>query len=459
MAYIKRLLCFLILLLTGMGGRVDAQPNIIFYITDDQNQVDASVYGSEDLDTPNMDRLAAMGKTFDQAFIASPACAPSRAALFTGLMPARNGAEANHTFPEPDIPLLTEKLQANGYEVIAFGKVAHGPMNEKSNFDYYEAVPKRGDFSGRVEAYLEDNPTDNPLCILVGDHRPHVLWTQEKVYDPQEVDLPDYFIDTKETRRHWARYLTDIHGMDKELGDVIDLTQQRFGDNYMFLFSSDHGGQWPFAKWNLYDAGIKVPLIVAWPGYIEKGTRTDAMVNWIDIFPTLLDLTGSALPDELDGRSFASVLRGNTDRHRDYIFTTHSGDGDENIYPIRSIRTERYKYILNLLPSHYHSNHSDIYRKDGAGAYWGSWDQAARNNPRAKEIVHKYFVRPEEEFYDLQKDPNEQHNLIDNEQHQERIKELRKKLQQWMREQGDQKLIYDEPYPVCGPKPTPEMMR
>jgi arylsulfatase A-like enzyme len=455
----KKIFYTVLLVLFAITARAQDKSNIVFYITDDQSQVDASVYGSEDLDTPNMDRLAEMGKTFDRAFIASPACAPSRAALFTGLMPARNGAEANHTYPEPDIPLLSEKLQANGYEVIAFGKVGHGPMNKRSNFDHHERVPKRGDYSGRVEAYLKENPTDKPLCILVGDHRPHVLWTKEKAFDPEEVDIPDYFIDTKETRRHWARYLTDIKGMDKELGDVMDLSQRLFGDDYMFLFSSDHGSQWPFGKWNLYDHGIKVPLIAAWPGQIEEGSRTDAMVSWIDIFPTLLDLTGGPIPDNLDGRSFAPVLQGETDQHREYIFTTHSGDGKENAYPIRSIRTDRYKYILNILPNHYHSNHSDIYRKDGAGEYWDSWDEAVKNNPRAKEIVHKYYVRPEEEFYDLQQDPNEQHNLIDSEEHQDKIKELRKKLQQWMQEQGDQQLIYDAPYPVNGPKPTPEMMK
>src|SRR5699024_2349407 len=100
---IKKAVYLVFLVLFAIAGKAQDKPDIVFYITDDQSQVDASVYGSEDLRTPNIDRLADMGKTFDQAFIASPACAPSRAALFTGLMPARNGAEANHTFPEPDI--------------------------------------------------------------------------------------------------------------------------------------------------------------------------------------------------------------------------------------------------------------------------------------------------------------------------------------------------------------------
>jgi len=450
----KEILVTFVLMLIALSGSAQEKPNIIFYITDDQSLRDARIYGAKVVETPNMDRLAAMGKTFDQAFIASPACAPSRAALLTGLMPARNGAEANHTYPDPGIPLLTEKMQSNGYEVIAFGKVAHGPMNEKSNFNYYEPVPKRGDLSDAVQSYLENSPSEKSRVILVGDHRPHVLWTEEMAYDPDKVDLPEYFIDTPETRRHRSRYYTDINGMDEELGEVMDLAESRFEDDYLFLFSSDHGAQWPFAKWNLYDAGIRVPLIVSWPGHIEEGSRTDAMVSWIDIFPTLLDITGGEIPNNIDGRSFASVLQGETDSHREFIFTTHSGDGDFNVYPIRSIKSERYKYILNLLPNHYHTNHSDINRFDGAGEYWHSWDKAAHSSSEAEAIIAKYFVRPREEFYDLQEDPTEQNNLIISGEHREKINELRNRLQQWMKEQGDRKLMYNAPYPASRPKPT-----
>ena len=136
------------------------------------------------------------------------------------------------------------------------------------------------------------------------------------------------------------------------------------------------------------------------------------MVSWIDIFPTILDVCGSKLPAGLDGKSFKKVLSGKTDEHRDYIFTTHCGDGNMNVYPIRSIRNSRFKYILNLLPEYYHSNHSDILRKPNAGAYWDSWDEAAKTDTNAAAIIRKYFVRPAEEFYDIKSDPAEETNLI-----------------------------------------------
>ena len=116
--------------------------------------------------------------------------------------------------------------------------------------------------------------------------------------------------------------------------------------------TSDHGGQWPFGKWNLYDDGIRTPLVIKWPNKIMANTITDAMVSWIDILPTILDLTSSESEENIDGKSFLRVLMGKTENFRDEIFTTHTGDGVFNIYPIRSIRTKRYKYIRNLLPDY-----------------------------------------------------------------------------------------------------------
>lgn len=433
-------------------------PPIVFYITDDLSHSDISPYGYSHGHTPNLDRLAGLGLTFEQAFIASPACAPSRAALLTGLMPARNGAEANHTYPREEITFLTQSLRDQGYRIAAFGKVAHGATDESTyQVDHFEDVPKRGDLSGAVRAYVDSIGRSAPLCLLVGDKRPHVTWVDKSRYDPDQITLPPYFIDTKATREHWGRYLTDIEGMDRELGEVLDLTQELFGEDYLFLFSSDHGSQWPFAKWNLYDAGIRVPLIVAWPGEIAAGSRTAAMVSWVDIFPTLIDIAGGTVPEQRDGVSFKKALLAEADDHREYIYTTHSGDGVMNVFPVRSVRTSRYKYIRNLYPEYYHSNHSDILRKDGAGAYWDSWNQAEQSDPRAAAIVKKYYVRPAEEFYDLQQDPREQTNLIEDPQHQSTIKKLSARLDAWMVEQGDQKMLYNEPYPVTGPRPTPEM--
>ncbi len=431
-----------------------APPHLVIFLADDLGGLDTSVYGSKDARTPNLERLAAMGMTFDNAFVASPACAPSRAALLTGLMPARNGAEANHTYPKPGVPFLTAALKRLGYEIASFGKVAHGENKPEYGFDHYSRP--RVNLADHAAEYFAQRRSAAPLCLLVGDRRPHVPWTAESVYDPDEVGLPPYFIDSPATRKHRARYFSDITGLDEELGKIMDIARKRLGENVVYAFSSDHGGQWPFGKWNLYEAGIRVPLIVAWPGKIEPGARTDAMVSWVDILPTLIDLAGGEAPADTDGRSFAGVLTGHSREHRTEIFATHSGDGVYNVYPMRSIRTARFKYIRNLLPGHYHTNHSDILRKDVAGAYWDSWDKAAETDPAAAEIVRRYYLRPAEELYDLQADPLEQNNLAAHADYAERLQELSGRLDRWMERQGDRKTVFNTPYPASGPKPTAE---
>ena len=444
-------LLFTVIAGLALCALAQARPHIFVFFTDDLGVLDTTVYGSNDVQTPNVERLAAAGMTFDRAFVASPACAPSRAALLTGLMPARNGAEANHTYPKPGTKYLTANLHALNYEIAVFGKVAHGQEKPEYGFDYYSHP--RVNMAANVQEYLEQRTGDGPLCLLVGDRRPHVPWTADNIYDAATVSLPPYFIDTPETRAHRARYYSDITELDSEFGRVVDLAKEHLGDDVIFVFTSDHGGQWPFGKWNLYDSGTRVPLIVAWKGHVSPGTRTGAMVSWVDLFPTLIDLAGGKAPTDIDGESFRAVLEEKTAEHRSEIYTTHSADTVFNVYPIRSIRTKRFKYILNLLPDHLHTNHSDILRKDGAGAFWDSWDRAAETDPGAAAIVRSYFQRPAEELFDLDADPLERENLAGRPEHRAKARELRAKLEHWMDAQGDTRTVIGDPYPASGPRP------
>ncbi len=437
-------------LLAADGGKL---PNIVFYIADDHNQLDSEVYGAKVLKTPNLLKLAEEGMVFDHAYVASPACGPSRAALLSGLMPARNGAEENHAAPRLETQTMVKLLKATGYEVASIGKVAHLRKPEVYGFDHYDGPPTQ--LAWRVKKFLAARSSDKPLCLLVGDRRPHVPWTKENIYDPAKVILPSHFIDTPETREHWARSWSDITGVDSEIAKVDALAHEHFGtDDYIFMYSADHGGQWPFGKWNLYDAGSRVPLIIRWPGKIRAGSRSDAMVSWIDLFPSLLDLAGGSYPQDIDGKSFAGVLRGATDKHRDVIYTTHSGDGIMNVYPVRAVRTKRWKYIRNLRPDCYHSNHSDTLRNDGAGAYWDSWDAAAAKDPKAAAIVQKYYVRPAVELYDTEEDPTEQNNQADNPEYAAQLTKMSAMLDTWMAQTGDTQKVFREPYLNTGPKPV-----
>ncbi|MDA0349170.1 MAG: sulfatase [Verrucomicrobia bacterium] len=440
----KKLPLILTLFLVPIIIQAADLPNIVVLISDDLGRLDTSVYGSPDARTPTLQSLAEQGMTFDNAYVASPSCCPNRASLLTGLMPARHGAHPNHSQMKPGTPELTGILKGLSYQIASFGKVQHG-SRPFTGCDFHYKDPQN--MSRDLQALIDSGKLeDAPICLFVGDRRPHVPWIKEMIYNPDEITLPSTFIDTRETREHWARYLSDITHMDTEMHRVLKVARKHMGNDFICFFTSDHGGQWPFGKWNLYDSGTRIPLIVTWPGKIEAGVRTDAMVSWVDIVPTLIELAGAEYPDDIDGRSFAKVLTGQSKTHRDKIFTTHTGDTDYNIYPIRSVRVGNYKYIHNLLPDAVHTNHSDILRNDGRGAYWDSWDAAAKRDSKAAATIEAYYTRPEFQLFDLENDPLEQSNLANNRKSQTLLKQLRSDLTAWTTLQGDDLQPHREPY-------------
>ncbi|MCP4888133.1 MAG: sulfatase-like hydrolase/transferase, partial [Planctomycetaceae bacterium] len=191
----------------------------------------------------------------------------------------------------------------------------------------------------------------------------------------------------------------------------------------------------------------------SWPGEIDRGKRSDAMVSWIDILPTLLDVAGDQNPEEIDGRSFLPVLKGDRTDHRNQIFTTHSGDGNNNVFPIRAVQTsDGWKYIRNLHPEFRFRSHVTNTAKDNG--YWPSWMDAATRDDNAKGLIRKYQNRPAEELYNVNLDPWEQKNLIAEGNQQSRLADLRRRLDSWMQETGDTKTIFGEPQLVPGDKPN-----
>lgn len=439
---------------SGVAGGAATPPNIVVFISDDHTLSDSSVYGSKDLPTPHMDKLAAAGMTFNLAFAASPSCAPSRAAMLTGLMPVRNGAEPNHAAPRADLKKLPAYLKELGYEVVAFGKVGHYNQTADYGFDLVKHTNYHEDIA--VPAALEwlrNRQSPKPLALFVGCNWPHVPWPQTpEGHKPQELTVPATHVDTPATRRFRGKYYAAVGRMDADLGLIYTAAQDKFGTNLFFLHFSDQGAQWPFGKWCLYDDGIRTPMIAVWPGHIAPGTRTSALVSLVDVLPTLVSVAGGKAPEHLDGRSLEKVLRGQTNRFRDYIFATHSGDGKMNVYPSRCVRDERWKYILNLHPEFRFTSHvTEVAGEDGN--YWNSWVQKAKNNSEAATKVRRYQERPREELYDLSKDPLEQQNLADSAPAKATLEKMRGLLAEWMKAQGDPEKVFGPPTLLSDPYP------
>jgi N-sulfoglucosamine sulfohydrolase len=427
------------------------KPNIVLFLSDDHGYFDSPVYGSQSVRTPNMERLAAEGMTFTHAFTTSPTCVPSRSVISTGLVPARNGAERNHTGVGPGIKTLPAFMKEAGYHVAHFGKSHFQP---KEAFPDWEWVPSEIK-GGRLNADLDmsafaqwlANRTENspPLCLFVCSHSPHVYWRTNEGYDPVKVELPPTFVDTSQTREARTQYYSDITFADRQLGETYDLVKKRLGSNTLFIYTSDNGAQWPFAKWSMYDAGIRLPFIAGWPGVIKPHSRTDAMIQFHDVLPTFLECAGASAPSNIDGRSFAGVLRGKTDAHRTEIIASHSGDGDWNVYPMRCLRTSRFKYILNLHPEFEYTTHID--RADPADGrfYFDTWVEKAKTDPAAGAIVRRYHEHPAEELYDVASDLHEMKNLAADPKHSAILRQMRERLKAIMKEQGDQGRVYGNP--------------
>jgi len=404
------------------------RPSFLVVISDDQTWTDNGCYGHPIVRTPNIDRLAGQGVRFTRAFTATAMCTPSRSAMYTGLYPVRNGAYPNHSQVRPGVRSLPAYLAELGYRVALAGKKHIGPR-EQFPFEYMNRQ--------RIGRFLDD-VGDAPFCLVFATNDPHLPWASNTSYDPGRFTVPPYLVDLPETRAAMADYYTDVANMDKEVGQALAaLDEAGRADDTLVIYTSDQGAQFPFSKWTCYDAGLRVPLVVRWPGRIAAGTTCDAMVHFVDVLPTLVELAGGSSPEDLDGRSFADLLRGKTSRHRDCVFgiqTTLGIIDATDPYAIRSVRTDRYLYVRNL--NHDRAFYNVLISQDKK--YWPAWVERAKTDPSAARLVHRYQHRPAEELYDVEHDPYQLDNLADHPALQPVKADLARRLDAWMRQQGDE---------------------
>jgi uncharacterized sulfatase len=414
------------------GKNRKSKPNIVLFLADDQSFDDVGCYGNNVIRTPNIDRLAKEGLKFNLAFTPTAMCSPSRSALYTGLYPHRNGCHPNHSRIKPGIKTLPYYLKSLGYRVGLAGKVHVKPKNQFP-FEYMGLKPKQ------IENFITLE-SDKPFCLIVASNEPHGPH-KKGGYRPDQVLVPPNKVDTQQTRQQLANYYTDIDLLDEELGRVMDLLKKHsLEQNTLFVYTSDHGYD-IFAKWSCYDAGLHVPFIVRWPGRVKSTTATDAMISFVDVLPTFIEAAGGNPPKDIDGRSFLPVLLGRKKKHHDVVFGAHTTRGiiSGRAYPIRSMRTQTHKYIRNL-------NHEGMFQcvtthghdyKEIDHSMWGSWKQKAKTDSFAAKRVRMFQYRPAEELYDLVKDPYELNNLADEPTHKKLLASLGKKLDEWMKQQGD----------------------
>jgi N-sulfoglucosamine sulfohydrolase len=430
-----------------------SRPHIVLFVSDDHGAECVGCSGTTVIRTPHLDALAQQSMRFTKAFAASPTCSPSRAAMYTGLFPAHNGTMGNHTDCKPTIHALPGYLKAFGYRVVLGNKGDVRPP-KVFNFENLNAtLPKNpnqlriyraeGLDTAAVDKFLashaKEHP-DQPLCLIVGDSCPHVVWEQNKIYDPSQLPIPPNMVDTPTTRAGLANYYQDITTMDRHVGDVLaSLKKYGYEQNTLFVYTTDQGPEWPHCKWTLYDTGLRVPLIARWPGKIAAGSVCDALLSLIDMTPTFVDVGGGQPPADIDGRSFLPVLLGKAKTFRETVYATHTGDKDMNMFPQRCVRDERYKYILNLNPERTWTTHFTKVPgiPNSHKGIWDTWVEKAATDPNAAKLMNILEHHPAEELYDTQSDPYELSNLAGKPELKPVLEKLRHDLQQWRTAQGE----------------------
>lgn len=434
------------------------RPNIVFLYTDDQARWALGAYGNKEIHTPNLDRLAQAGALFENAFTATPVCSPSRASMLTSRYPTQFGiADWIDPKSEPDLGLAPsailwpELLKAQGYATALMGKWHLGTRSEfhptRQGFDHFfgflgggnQPIDPELEVEGtvrRVQGSLPDllvgegirfveANRDRPFLLSIHFRAPHVPYApvpeQDSAHyetlDPTIPDVPG--LPRQRVKTLTRRYYASVSSVDRNVGRLLDrLEALGLTGKTIVIFTSDHGymighhGLWHKGNgtWlvegkkegrrpNMFDDSIRVPLIVRWPGVVAPGTKVDRVVSNLDIFPSVVEMTGSGVPDNLriGGRSFVPLLRDPKNKAiawDDTLFGQYDMHNGQ-VANMRLIRTPEWKLIRHFEPG------------------------------------------VDDELFHLADDPGETRNLADDPAHRDRKAELATQLQQWMISIGD----------------------
>ncbi len=411
---------------TGQGTQ--SPPNIVFLFSDDHSVPDLGCYGNTAIRTPNLDALAAGGMRFDRGYVTSPQCSPSRASILTGRTPHAVGASRLHVNAPEETVNVPQLLKKAGYHTGALRKVHQGHIQR--DFDYYGGKNKP------TADFFEQRPKDKPFFLWFGSvdpHRDYGPGALEPPHDPATVLVPDFLPDTPEVRQDLAYYYDEIGRFDTECGEIIALLEQQgVRDNTLIVMAGDNGMPFPRAKATLYEPGVRVPLLMNWPGVIDAGRETRALVSLMDLAKTWLDIGGAEIPNSMEGVSLRPLLTGEKESVREHIFCERNWH--DNWDPMRGVITERYALIQNYRPEVGYIPSWDLLRSP---SFESIKKQAQAGTLAGPLRWYAATTKPLVELYDLQADPGEWNNLAEDPAHADRVEALQKVLGQWMNETND----------------------
>ena len=436
------------------------RPNIVLIVSDDHGRGDLGCYGNPIIKTPNLDALAAEGVRFTNAFCTTASCSASRSVILSGLYNHYNGQYGHqhsyHHFSSFDtVRSLPVLLTQGGYRTARVGKY-HVAPEEVYKFDV--ALPG----NSRSPVRMADNCKD----FIASDDKPFFLYfctsdphrgggkatdlphqpdrfgnrdqgypgIEEVTYDPEDVVVPDFLPDIPECRAELAQYCQSVSRVDQGVGHLMDILKQAGQyDNTVVIYISDNGIAFPGAKTTLYEPGMNLPCIVRTPWQKNQGIACDALINYADLAPTILDMAG-ALPSDytFHGRSFRPVLEKQRVDAWDTTYASHTFHEITMYYPMRVVRERRFKLIWNIAHGLEYPFASDLW----ASATWQG-NLRRGNKTYGKRTIDAYLHRAKFELYDLQNDPHEVVNLADDPNHQVKLNEMKARLKAFQEQTKD----------------------
>jgi N-sulfoglucosamine sulfohydrolase len=421
--------------------KLNEKPNIIFILGEDMSH-DLSCFGMQGVKTPVLDQLAKEGVMYTNTFGANPICSPNRSNMMTGvhqniINAQHHRSNRNIALKEPYKP-ITKLLRDAGYTTIlghdgVHGKgkkidvnFTHNPVGEWNGVDQFGLFDKIGEFK------KEDQPFFAQITLTVshrGDWWNRIRNKSKHKVSVDSIILPPYIADTPETRLDWAKYLDQVEYLDYEVGMIMkELDEKGLRENTVVIYVGDNGRSNIRGKGYLYDAGLRVPLIIYGPKFIDQNKVDDRIASSMDISATILDIANVDLPDYMEAISLMG------DKKRDYVYSARDL-WDEVLEQSRAISTKRFRYIKNNiteLPYDAHQAYLEFYRP--AVHVMRSLNEKGELN----EFQSKFFdTKPAEEFYDLKNDPFEEFNLINDPNYKSEIDRLKSYYENWNKNHHD----------------------
>lgn len=456
-------------------------PNIVLVVTDDHGRDDAGCYGNTAIHTPNLDSLAARGVRFTRAYCTSPSCSASRSVILTGMYNHANGQyghghQFHHFRSFENIQSLPVLLSDGGYHTARIGKY-HVDPEEVYHFDTVIEGNSRNavEMARNCKEYIENQ--DQPFFLYFCTSDPHrglgvvednpykpdrfgnldegYPGVEKRTFHPDSVIVPPYLPDNRACREELAQYYESVDRFDQGLGKLFQYIKDAGKwDNTVIIYVSDNGIAFPGAKTTTYDPGIHLPCIIRYPFADNAGTVSDAMINWADLTPTILDITGNldvsraklkAIADnnerwwenppvneDFHGKSFKKVLETGQDEDWNKTYASHTFHEITMYYPMRVVMTDKYKLIWNVAWQLPFPHASDLFES----ATWQSVLDAP-DQMYANKSIEKYNQRDEFELFDMEKDPAESNNLAGNPEYKNVLDDLVEDLKTFQQQTND----------------------